>query len=76
MSQQAADHEPTRHCGASIDRALGVKTLQRVRRAFRSVARYDMNSRLAADRHSLALRLRSKLEALARRAEGLLKGRL
>ena len=66
----------TRHCGASFDRAEGFKTLQRVRRAFSSVARYDMGSRLAAVYHSLLPTFRNKLESLERGAEGLLIGRL
>ena len=62
-------------------RVRGFRTLQEVQkrgqwRAFSSVARYDKSSRLAADCHSLFLTFRNKLETLAQRAEGLLRGRL
>ena len=71
----------TRHSGASIDRVRGFRILREVQkrgrwRAFSSVARYGKGSHLAADYHSLPLTLRNKLETLARRAEGLLTGRL
>ena len=48
----------TCHSGASIDRVRAFRTLQQVRIAFSSVARYDMGSCLAADHRSLHLTLR------------------